>query len=106
MEGRRGGLFYERLPDGTEYQIGQVTAYQPPSLVAFTWRAPSWSVDTQVEVRFAAEDTGTRVVLEHSGFDQDERTRESYKSYENGWNSILEHYQAFANAIANSAHDN
>jgi uncharacterized protein YndB with AHSA1/START domain len=47
LEGRVGGRFFERRPDGTEYQIGEVTAYQPPSVVAFTWRAPSWDVHTQ-----------------------------------------------------------
>jgi len=100
LEGRVGGRFYERRPDGTEYQIGQVSAYQPPSVVAFTWRAPSWDVHTQVEVRFAAEDTGTRVVLEHSGLEQDAKTRETHRGYEDGWDSILRHYQTRANATA------
>jgi uncharacterized protein YndB with AHSA1/START domain len=93
LEGRVGGRFYERRPDGTEYQIGRVIAYQPPNLVAFTWRAPSWDVDTQVEVRFEAEDNGTRVVLEHSGFEQDAKTRDGRKSYDGGWDLILQHYQ-------------
>jgi uncharacterized protein YndB with AHSA1/START domain len=100
LEGRVGGRFYEQRSDGTEYQIGQVTAYQPPSIVAFTWRAPSWDVHTQVEVRFAAEDEGTRVVLEHSGFEQDTKTRATHRSYEDGWGSTLEHYQRQANATA------
>ena len=94
MEGRVGGRFYERRADGTEYQIGQVTAYQPPSVVAFTWRAPSWEVTTRVEVRFSAEDRGTRVELEHSGWDQDAKTRDARKNYDSGWDTILGHYQA------------
>ena len=99
MEGRVGGRFYERRADGTEYQIGQVTAYQPPSVVAFTWRAPSWEVTTQVEVRFSAEDSGTRVELEHSGWEQDAKTRDARKNYDSGWDGILGHYQAaFAQA--------
>ena len=94
MEGRVGGRFYERRADGTEYQIGQVTAYQPPSVVAFTWRAPSWEVTTQVEVRFSAEDSGTRVELEHSGWEQDAKTRDARKNYDSGWEGILSHYRA------------
>ena len=39
IEARVGGRFYERYVDDTEYDIGQVTAYQPPGRVAFTWRA-------------------------------------------------------------------
>jgi uncharacterized protein YndB with AHSA1/START domain len=98
LEGRVGGRFYERRPDGTEYQIGKVTAYQPPSLVAFTWRAPSWDVDTQVEIRFLAEGGGTRVELEHSGWEQDAKTRDAHKNYDSGWETVLGHYQDFAAA--------
>jgi uncharacterized protein YndB with AHSA1/START domain len=98
LEGRVGGRFYERRPDGTEYQIGKVTSYQPPSLVAFTWRAPSWDVDTQVEIRFTAEGSGTRVELEHSGWDQDAKTRDARNSYDGGWVGVLGYFQSFANA--------
>ena len=36
LEGQVGGRFYEGRADGTEYEIGRITAYEPPSLVAFT----------------------------------------------------------------------
>lgn len=92
-----GGRFYERRTDGTEYEIGRITAYRPPSVVAFTWRAPSWDATTQVEIRFTAEGSGTRVELEHSGWEQDAKTREARKNYDSGWDTILGHYQsAFA----------
>jgi len=96
LEGRVGGRFYERRPDGTEYQIGKVNAYQPSSFVAFTWRAPSWDVDTLVEIRFTAEDAGTRIDLEHSGWEQDAKTRDTHKSYDGGWVTVLGHFQTFA----------
>jgi uncharacterized protein YndB with AHSA1/START domain len=89
-----GGRFYERRVDGTEYEIGRITAYQPPSVVAFTWRAPSWDATTQVEIRFAAEGGGTRVEPEHSGWEQDAKTRDARKNYDSGWERILGHYQA------------
>jgi uncharacterized protein YndB with AHSA1/START domain len=100
LEGRVGGRFYERRPDGTEYQIGEVTAYQPPSVVAFTWRAPSWDVHTQVEIRFIAEGRGTRIDLEHSGWEQDAKTRDTRQSYNEGWETVLGHYQTCAHASA------
>lgn len=93
IEGHVGGRFFERKPDGTEYEIGRVTAYQPPSVVAFTWRAPSWDISTQVEVRFIAEGGGTRVELEHSGWEQDAKTGDARKSYDSGWDLVLGHYQ-------------
>jgi uncharacterized protein YndB with AHSA1/START domain len=93
LERRVGGRFYERRPDGSEYEIGRIVAYQPPSLVAFSWRAPSWDVTTQVEIRFSAERDGTRIDLEHSGWEQDAKTREARKNYDAGWDRMLGHYQ-------------
>lgn len=100
LETRVGGRFFERRPDGSEYEIGRVTAYQPPALVAFSWRAPSWDLTTQVEIRFVADGAGTRVELEHSGWDQAEKLRDTRKNYDNGWTTILNHYYARANAQA------
>jgi uncharacterized protein YndB with AHSA1/START domain len=94
IEGRVGGRFYEQYEDGTEFDIGRVTAYQPPTVVAFTWRAPSWDEATQVEVRFIAEGTGTRVELEHRGWEKDAKISDARKSYAGGWDLILGHYQS------------
>jgi len=94
IEGWVGGRFYERYADGTEFDIGRVTAYQPPTRVAFTWRAPSWDGTTQVEVRFLADGVGTHVELKHSGWEQGARIRDARKSYEGGWAMILERYQS------------
>ena len=69
-------------------------------MVAFTWRAPSWEVATQVEVRFTAEGTGTRVELEHSGWEQAPKILEARKSYDGGWDTMLGHYQARVNSAA------
>src|SRR5215813_3581370 len=88
-----GGRFYERRTDGSEYEIGKITAYQPPARVAFTWRAPSWDTTTQVEIRFAPEGDGTRVELEHSGWEQDAKARDARKSYASGWDLILGYYR-------------
>jgi uncharacterized protein YndB with AHSA1/START domain len=100
IEGRIGGRYYERGPDGTESEIGRVTAYQPPSLVAFTFRAPSWDFATQVEVRFVPDGTGTRVELEHRGWEQDAKIRDYRQNYDSGWDVVLGHYQIRAAAAA------
>jgi len=100
LECRVGGRYYERRADGSEYEIGRVTAYQAPSIVAFTWRAPSWDVTTQVEIRFSADAGGTRIELEHSGWEQSDKTREARTNYDSGWSSMLGHYQeALAKAL-------
>lgn len=88
-----GGRFLEKRADGAEYEIGRVTAYRPPSIVAFTFRAPSWDITTQVEIRFSAEAGGTRVELEHSGWELSAKTRDARTNYDSGWETILGHYQ-------------
>ncbi len=101
METRVGGRFFETRPDGSEYEIGRLTAYEPPRVVAFTWRAPSWDATTQVEIRFFAEGaSATRIELEHSGGEQDAKIRETHKNYSSGWGTILEHYLKHFEAAA------
>jgi uncharacterized protein YndB with AHSA1/START domain len=101
METRVGGRFIETRADGTEYEIGRLTAYQPPELVAFTWRAPGWEVLTQVEVRFVAEgSSATRIELEHSGWEQEAKLREFRQGYDGGWDTMLGHYQRHLIAAA------
>jgi uncharacterized protein YndB with AHSA1/START domain len=100
MDRRVGGRFYELNPDGTEYEIGRIIAFQPPSVVAFTWRAPSWdTMTTEVEVRFIKEGAGTRIELEHRGWEQDEKLIEARKSYDEGWVFVLGHYQKHADSL-------
>lgn len=94
LEGRVGGRVYELYSDGSEFEIGQVTTYQPPLLVAFSWRAPSWDVNTEVEIRFSPENGGTRLELEHRGFEQSPQIRASRKSYDGGWSMILGHFES------------
>ncbi len=93
LERQVGGRFFETRADGTEYEIGRVTAYQPASRVAFTWRAPSWEIVTQVEIRFVAEAGGTRIELEHSGWEQSAQTSDARKNYDSGWDTVLGHYK-------------
>jgi uncharacterized protein YndB with AHSA1/START domain len=96
LDRRVGGRFFERRPDGTEYEIGRVTAYEPPSVVAFTFRAPSWEQATQVEIRFSPERGGTRINLEHGGWEQNPKLAEYRNNYDSGWQTILGNYEAAA----------
>jgi len=68
-EGRR---LIETLANGTVFQIGRVSAWEPPERLVFTWRQAAFPPDlhTEVEVRFEAVGEETRVSVEHRGFDQ------------------------------------
>lgn len=65
-----GGRWFERGVDGSECNWGRVLAWDPPARVVLAWQiSAEWQSDpslmTEVEVRFTAENGGTRVDLEH-----------------------------------------
>ncbi|HLM33065.1 MAG TPA: SRPBCC domain-containing protein [Gaiellaceae bacterium] len=94
LEGHVGGRFYERLDDGTEHDWGEITTWDPPGRLGMTWHAGRGpETAQQLEIRFVAEDDGTRVELEQTGWevlgDEAEATRANYAS---GWTGVLGPY--------------
>jgi len=70
IEPRANGRWFERGEDGSECQWGKVLAWEPPGRVLLAWQlSPAWAYDpdqiTELEIRFLADDKGTRVELEH-----------------------------------------
>jgi uncharacterized protein YndB with AHSA1/START domain len=102
FEPREGGRVYERARSGEEVVWGTVRVWEPPERVVFTWSMPHWSVDalTEVDVRFAPHEGGTKVVLEHRGWERlgdDGPKRRA--SYDGGWDYIFgERFTSAANA--------
>jgi len=70
LEPRLGGRLFEEYAQGTLHEVGTITAWEPPSHLAFEWRAVAFvpGETTQVDIRFVASGTGTRVILEHRGW--------------------------------------
>lgn len=73
LEPRLGGRLFESYRRGEQellHEAGTITAFDPPALLAFEWRASNFQGDevTFVEVRFAARGEGTDVTLVHSGW--------------------------------------
>lgn len=86
----------ERAKDGREAEWGKVLAWEPPTRVRLTWR-PGFSddePDTELEVRFTPEGDGTRVDLEHSGWERLTEGAKSRSNYDSGWIRVLEQYRA------------
>lgn len=95
LERRVGGRVYERLDDGTEHDWGEITVWDPPELLSMTWH-PGRGPETaqQVEVRFLAEGEGTRVELEHRGWEQlGESAAGTRDSYDSGWDTVLQRFR-------------
>jgi uncharacterized protein YndB with AHSA1/START domain len=69
-----GGRLFEsfELDSGglQAFEVGRITAWQPPSHLAFEWRGVNFAPHekTVVAVRFEARGEGTLVSVEHSGF--------------------------------------
>lgn len=96
FEGREGGRIYEMHADGSIHLWGTVTAWQPPERVVFTWH-PGRDASTaqEVELRFSDVSGGTRIELEHRGWESlGEAALRTRTGYETGWVPVLERYAA------------
>jgi uncharacterized protein YndB with AHSA1/START domain len=91
MEGRVGGQIVERIRGGRTCVWGTVTAWDPPRRVAFTWHPGEDPATAQdVEVRFSPDPAGTRVELQHRGFERlGRRGRVARRGYPIGWAYVL-----------------
>jgi uncharacterized protein YndB with AHSA1/START domain len=101
LEGWVGGRLYERMSTGEEIAWGEITVWEPPSRLSYTWhpgRDPENGQD--VEMRFVAVGQKTRVELEHRGWERlGDDAAEAIGSYDTGWDLVLgERYPAAVNA--------
>lgn len=86
-----GGRVFERNAKGDEADWADVVAWEPHSRFVLRWRVNPKRGPTEVEVRFTPEDGGTRVELQHSGWDAigDVAGR---AGYDPGWDYVLGHF--------------
>jgi uncharacterized protein YndB with AHSA1/START domain len=94
FEEQVGGRIYERHSDGGEGEWGRVLAWDPPARFAMSWYPGHDDARaTRLEVRFSADGGGTRVDLEHTGWEiLAADAVETRESYDGGWGAVLEHY--------------
>ena len=104
IEPQVGGRVFERAADGRETVWGTVLAYDPPQRLAFSWTIGGLSAEQAqlIELSFAPEGQGTRVVLTHSGW---EKLGDAAKAaalrerYDRGWATLIERcFAEYANA--------
>lgn len=96
FEAREGGTVYETCPDGRTATWADVLVYRAGERIVLAWK-PNTSDDpsTEVEVRFEAIAGGTRVSLEHRGWERlGEKAVEKRAGYDTGWVGVLDRYVA------------
>lgn len=96
IEPERGGRVYERARDGREHLWGEVLSWEPPSRFAFSWHPGRAAESAQeVDVRFTPVQGGTRVDLEHRGWESLVGPGgEIPDHFDSGWDEALASYVA------------
>ncbi len=71
FEGGSGGRLLEVLDQGAPFEVGRVLAWEPGARLSFEWRGRDFAAGerTEVEIRFEPAPGGTRITLEHRGWD-------------------------------------
>ena len=109
-----GGRLVERLPNGKTFEVGPIRLWERGERLVVDWRMANFGPDhaTEVDVRFEAVGTETRVSVEHRGWDtvpQDHLARHGFplqftnQRQGEQWRAGLEHMKSRAAAITSDA---
>jgi DNA-binding transcriptional ArsR family regulator len=98
FEGRVGGRVVEVSPEGTEYVWADVIAWQPPHRFVVAWHPTlTPTAASMLEVRFSPVDAGTRLDLEHRGWEEfGDAAHEVRGQYDPGWDTVLAPFEEAA----------
>jgi uncharacterized protein YndB with AHSA1/START domain len=101
IEPRVGGRIFERTPDGTEHDWGEVTVWEPPRRLGYVWhigQARADATDVVITFETTAEDV-CRVSIVHTGWERlGDRAQARRNGNQAGWAAVLPRYVAAATA--------
>jgi peroxiredoxin Q/BCP len=103
VEGRVGGHIVEYLSNGERLTWGEVIAWEPPERIVIAWKPNARPTPpTEIEVTFTPHPEGTRVHLEHRGWeDLGDVALDAHADYLSAWPKVFGRlYAAAANAAA------
>ena len=92
IEPRQGGMVWERSAGGERATWGTVIVWEPPHRLVVTWH-PGREPETaqELEVRFRAVPGGTKVELEHRGWERlGAEAAEARQGYDGGWSVVFD----------------
>ena len=99
-EGREGGRIYEVMSNGEEGTWASILTWEPPRRLVLAWKPTlAEGPSTEIQVTFTPEGEGTRVDLEHRGWERlGDRAQGARSQYGEGWAPVLELYAGVAEA--------
>jgi Activator of Hsp90 ATPase homolog 1-like protein len=94
----------ERLPDGSEWTMASVRAYEPPAWLELDWFPGSPQAPTHVEIAFAPTAEGTTITILHQPLTEAATAiwAQRIAQFIKGWEAVL---PALRDYIANTAGD-
>jgi hypothetical protein len=95
LEPRLGGRIFERTPDGTEIDWGEITQWSPPTRLGYLWHiARDRSDATDVELTFVDLGNGrTRLDIVHTGWERlGTQGQEWREANTNGWGALIPNF--------------
>ncbi|HXQ76204.1 MAG TPA: SRPBCC domain-containing protein [Acidimicrobiales bacterium] len=101
FEPRPGGRIFERTPDGTEIDWGEITLWRPPRRLRYLWHISRDRADaTDVELTFVDRGDGTtRLEIVHSGWERLGAGGVAWREANTaGWNALIPRFLAAAEA--------
>ena len=95
FEPHEGGEVYELSASGEKGHWATVLEWDPPNRLVLAWNIlKADGSPTEVDVRFLPEDEGTRVELEHRGWEGlGEGGATKRDNYDTGWDHVLGFYE-------------
>jgi uncharacterized protein YndB with AHSA1/START domain len=87
-----GGTVYEVATSGARATWATVLTWEPPHRLVIAWQVNPERLGTELEVRFTAVDGGTRVDVEHRGFENVVDGETMRTGYDTGWELVLARY--------------
>ncbi len=97
VEPHVGGRIFERAPSGMESEWGEITSWEPPGRLAYTWHIAADRRDsTDVEIEFVeVSESLTRVEVEHHGWERLGATGPQRRdTNRDGWAAVIPAFQA------------
>ncbi len=94
-----GGRIFERTPDGTEIDWGEVTGWDAPRRLSYLWHIRRDRADaTDVAVTFVpVDDATTRIDIVHTGWERLGAAGQAWRDANaGGWHGLLPHFTAAA----------